>query len=775
MTETITWLAPSFLWEEALKDTTRERLGQPAMFRFDNDSFMEELAGSLEKDPGSLKDLTARYETWIQKSSGWLSENELKKEKHILKLYQPTHGYFYIAAAMLICRIPGFPDRKIDISNDEKGSFVMRRLVPFKNKESVDINGSTEFTEYGMIEGKGWRKASPSSAAYDEERLPLFPLHFTENNVKRRLLAGLIPVSKKETYQSEPEFMYETSPSEVMDNSDKDELTTAKPAFLELKNKIILACEKLLEYCGYIFCWNGIDNTNIEIKIKSFLEQNYDLYWIKDAKFVKNNGTIKLTSASDQEVLLTRIDETTPVKVKLEINKDKIDTFIENSLNGNLNIYYDETIAHEKTNADEILAREILQNIVLDLDEYLEDYLGVVWKAVHVGWTGGTFWQQDLYNRFGVDFAPGKKWYEILKDKKNIGDFIKNLNIDDIAKSISVLKSNDDFASFLDAVDKALPDKKDARILQFEKYAVKPFAALYADLSGNAARTDEGARKSFLLILLDFAEFLNENLGNVFSAIIKDEYTGLDTTDKVVFSVFKNTVFYGDFNWVDVIKEIWDKRYAAISGKTDSRIISGASAKHIMDAIKNLKIVDNNYSDSSIYIAIMGSLRNTEIQLKPPIQLNIDKTAGALFFLRFVYDRPKCRNISESIVSQPTQMFQLANFYDPDAPSRALKITMPIDTSIEGFKKYPRNVSFVISNKLRSQMEILKGVRLQDIGNPRKKGPAFDLGMVCTFSIPIISICALGLLMAIVFLLNFIFWWLPYFKICFPLKLKLEK
>jgi hypothetical protein len=35
-------------------------------------------------------------------------------------------------------------------------------------------------------------------------------------------------------------------------------------------------------------------------------------------------------------------------------------------------------------------------------------------------------------------------------------------------------------------------------------------------------------------------------------------------------------------------------------------------------------------------------------------------------------------------------------------------------------------------------------------------------------SIPIITICALILLMIIVQLLNIIFWWLPFFRICLP-------
>ena len=56
-----------------------------------------------------------------------------------------------------------------------------------------------------------------------------------------------------------------------------------------------------------------------------------------------------------------------------------------------------------------------------------------------------------------------------------------------------------------------------------------------------------------------------------------------------------------------------------------------------------------------------------------------------------------------------------------------------------------------------------------------EKGPCTDpndaslsLGTICSLSIPIITICALILLIIIVSLLDFVFRWLPYFILCFP-------
>ncbi len=43
-----------------------------------------------------------------------------------------------------------------------------------------------------------------------------------------------------------------------------------------------------------------------------------------------------------------------------------------------------------------------------------------------------------------------------------------------------------------------------------------------------------------------------------------------------------------------------------------------------------------------------------------------------------------------------------------------------------------------------------------------------NIGMMCSLSIPIVTICALLLLMIIVSLLDFVFRWMPYLMVCFP-------
>jgi hypothetical protein len=155
------------------------------------------------------------------------------------------------------------------------------------------------------------------------------------------------------------------------------------------------------------------------------------------------------------------------------------------------------------------------------------------------------------------------------------------------------------------------------------------------------------------------------------------------------------------------------------------------------------------------------------------------------FIIRCVFNRPNCLPAPEVIVSEPTQPFQMAGFFDPDAPARPIRIALPVDTSPAGLRKFNKNTAFMISDLLCGQIKRAKGLGLGDLvrsvlpwplhkdlslaeGGPCEDG-GINFGMICSLSIPIITICALILLMIIVSLLDMIFRWIPYFILCFPL------
>ena len=122
-------------------------------------------------------------------------------------------------------------------------------------------------------------------------------------------------------------------------------------------------------------------------------------------------------------------------------------------------------------------------------------------------------------------------------------------------------------------------------------------------------------------------------------------------------------------------------------------------------------------------------------------------------------------------MSEPSEPFQIAGFFDLDAPARPINISLPIDTSIKDLRKLRKNVNFLLSNQLREQMNRVTSLK-DALDGKFADGKSVDVGLICSFSIPIITICALLVLMIFISLLNIIFWWMPFLRICFPIGLK---
>jgi hypothetical protein len=167
------------------------------------------------------------------------------------------------------------------------------------------------------------------------------------------------------------------------------------------------------------------------------------------------------------------------------------------------------------------------------------------------------------------------------------------------------------------------------------------------------------------------------------------------------------------------------------------------------------------------------------------------KTAGdqGLFVIRMVHINADCGPLHPPTLSPPSVQFRLASFFDPEAPVRPITITLPADTTPAGLRKHGRGTAFVMSDLLCGQVQRAKGLGFIDLvlqvlpwpfhkdidvgtGGGCKNG-GLEIGMICSLSIPIITLCALILLIIIVTLLDMIFRWLPWFIACFPVpKLK---
>ncbi len=155
------------------------------------------------------------------------------------------------------------------------------------------------------------------------------------------------------------------------------------------------------------------------------------------------------------------------------------------------------------------------------------------------------------------------------------------------------------------------------------------------------------------------------------------------------------------------------------------------------------------------------------------------ESGEAWFILRCVYQRPACGPLAPPVLSAPSRRFQMAAFFDPDAPARPVRIPMPMDISPAGLRKYQKNTGLVLSDMLCGK---IKGIRrlglvdlvlsvlpwplrrdLPDPGDaPCKDSQGQGLGMILSLSIPIVTLCALILMMIMVSLFDALFRWLPW-------------
>src|SRR5262245_37293542 len=183
--------------------------------------------------------------------------------------------------------------------------------------------------------------------------------------------------------------------------------------------------------------------------------------------------------------------------------------------------------------------------------------------------------------------------------------------------------------------------------------------------------------------------------------------------------------------------------------------------------------------DAALPAEPTGPVPERRLALQPALS-----PATSWFVIRCVYARPLCGPLEPPVLSDPTEPFQMAAFFDPDAPARPVRIALPVDTSPAGLRKFDRNTAFMVSDVLCGQMKRFQGMTLGDLilavlpwplhkdlnvpdSGPCKQG-GVQLGELCSISIPIITLCALIILMIIVSLLDLVFRWSAYFSLCFP-------
>jgi hypothetical protein len=255
------------------------------------------------------------------------------------------------------------------------------------------------------------------------------------------------------------------------------------------------------------------------------------------------------------------------------------------------------------------------------------------------------------------------------------------------------------------------------------------------------------AIESSRFILLDLADFLHRQLPAVWSAIASGAARPGGAQGALFDLLGQRHVGNGSGPTL---------AQAAATAWTEASVIASGG-----DGSLSVNLGDSDVDPQQLQARLAAAVH--EVAGSPAAPPPAAPVAATFYVLRCVYRRQRCGPLKPDVLSAPSAPFTLAPFFDPDAPARPVRISLPIDPSIAGLRKFRKNVTFALSAKLRQK--VMQTGALKD----DKLAPSGDLDCGgLSFSIPIITICAMILLFLMIGLLNLVFWWLPFVKICLP-------
>jgi len=111
----------------------------------------------------------------------------------------------------------------------------------------------------------------------------------------------------------------------------------------------------------------------------------------------------------------------------------------------------------------------------------------------------------------------------------------------------------------------------------------------------------------------------------------------------------------------------------------------------------------------------------------------------------------------------PSAPIRIVPWYETgDAPPNVIELPSP---TADFMSKLKPNVAFKVPEEIQ---QFMSGMKLDDLTDGKKPGPKLGWGMICGFSIPIITICAFIVLQIFLVLFHILFFWLPCIRICIP-------
>jgi len=166
--------------------------------------------------------------------------------------------------------------------------------------------------------------------------------------------------------------------------------------------------------------------------------------------------------------------------------------------------------------------------------------------------------------------------------------------------------------------------------------------------------------------------------------------------------------------------------------------------------------------------AMSTALQANAAQVQPPEgrYQDPDRLYQLRVFFRVKGHSPDCP--TQLYWSGYSDIFRIAAWYD-SSQRAAAPIPLP-DPTLRSFLAGAKpNVSFVVPKGLMNAMQGATMSKLMD--GSANGGGGFSLNWICGFNIPLITICAFFVLNIFLSLLNIVFFWLPFIKICIPFPL----
>lgn len=694
----VAWLTAAPLWDRSVQAAAAlaagagaagsARFAAPAILRFQGDDFMDQAMKTLAGKPADLARYSVRAETWRSQGAGWTDAASTA----VATLWQPIHDRHYLAAATLVCRRPGLPDRALDRGLGDKVALLMRRLAPRPGVAFDPSNPAArqELAWIGDVRAGRWAVvADPALPADGEERLPMFPLPFRQDGRRRVVHAGVIPTGRANAYA----------------NAAGAEGAAGPAAAAAARTGRASAAESVGDPLG-------------------------------DSRL----GRIREGVIGGLQ-MLSRVNSGPAPK------PEAVPALLRQT-------------------------RGALAMAMLDLGEFLEAEIPAVAASLRSGQVGGlTTAEFNLHDR--LDDVALSGGYSVraaivraLDRRAALGaGAASDALVTQVLGTLPTLAVIASHAAtlvagppvLLDRITAALPDPRAALARDLAAAAAQAVSAEALAIGGDPAA-------ALLAQLLALDDLLAREMPDLAAALPTGPAP--TTADAALLARFATPVLpalSAALTWGAALAEARAAAPRVLAGDATGTTVArlAATPAQIADA-------------AAAFFAGLAPLVAASAAARPlgaaPVPVPEEADAPAHYVLRALYERPACEGVHDPATSAPSAPFRLGGFYDPDAPVRAIQIEMPARTSIADFRNAPKGVAIKLSKELRSQVSRVRNAVLDEPLAGQVGGGSFDLGVICTLSIPIITICALILLLIIVQLLNIVFWWLPYFIFCFPVR-----